>query len=127
MNVTEKSLAELEHTQIRIFLFVNSLALSIAVFLGIFMIVNKRLRRFESKVLLLIICYHTNLIICFCVKIFFDVTKNNDLILFYITAEACFLLKDWIFASQYMKACVLLPSFIKKRMTLLAMYDGKSE
>ena len=33
----------------------------------------------------------------------------------------------WLFASQYLKTCILLPSFIRKKKLLLEMYDDKTE
>ena len=33
----------------------------------------------------------------------------------------------WIFTSQYIKACILLPSYERKKKLLLEMYDEKTE
>ena len=35
--------------------------------------------------------------------------------------------KGWLFASQYLKACKLLPRLINSKVTLLKMYNEKAE
>ena len=35
--------------------------------------------------------------------------------------------KNWFFASQYLKACILLPRFINSKVILLRIYTEKTE
>ena len=41
--------------------------------------------------------------------------------------KVCHKFYHWAFASQYLRASILLPRFIKKRVVLLKMYDEKNE
>ena len=55
-----------------------------------------------------------------------DISSIAPLIItafFISSSKSC----HWLFSSQYLKTCILLPSFIRKKKLLLEMYEDKTE
>ena len=110
-----------------ILIYCNVLILLIVFLLGVFLIYKGRLKSFEAKILSCMLLYK---LIEFIVAV---AEKHGGLghgfvfIIFTIAMNTLPLIYHWLFASQYLKTCSLMPSFIKKTLMLLQIYQEKTE
>ena len=100
----------------------------------IYFLVKKRIRclNFELRTVLLITVYQLSYILEYWIEYYNEYISSTDKeyewsVFMKDVTYPCFNYVSWLFASQYLMTCILIPSFIKARKELIRMYDGKSE
>ena len=100
----------------------------------IYFLVKKRIRclNFELRTVLLITVYQLSYILEYWIEYYNEYISSTDKeyewsVFMKDVTYPCFNYVSWLFASQYLMTCILIPSFIKARKELIKMYDGKSE